>query len=134
MKDRFINIGIFVLATIAFAITVSVLESINPFSTPMPKGMTLDHPDFASYMASQSVAAYGWIILGYATGSLVAGFVLSRFNNSNFSPFSLGGGLTGVGILNLYSLPHPTWFWISIFVYIPFIYLGTKIYPKRQLK
>jgi len=135
MKDRLINIGHIIVATISFGIIVSVLEHFNPFAIPMPLHLEISTPEFAEYMANQPVSAYLWIILGYAVGSFGAGFVLSRLsNNLSSARIALAGGLTGLGIMNMFALPQPTWFWISVLVYFPFIFLGAKIYPKRTLE
>jgi hypothetical protein len=134
MKDRLLNIVHIVLATICFALLVGTLESINPFAQPMPKGLDVSSPELANYMASQPLSAYLWIMLGYAIGSYGAGFILSRFSkNITGARISLAGGITALGVMNLYALPHPKWFWISLLIYFPFIYLGTRLYPKREL-
>ena len=135
MKDRLINIGHIILATICFGLLVGTMEHYNPFAIPMPVNLDISTPEFAAYMANQPVSAYLWIILGYAVGSFGAGFVLSRLsNNLSSARIALSGGLTALGIMNMFALPQPTWFWISVLVYFPFIFLGAKVYPKVQFE
>jgi hypothetical protein len=101
----------------------------------MPVNLEISTPEFAAYMANQPVSAYLWIMLGYAVGSFGAGFVLSRLsNNLSSARIALSGGLTALGIMNMFALPQPTWFWISVLVYFPFIFLGAKVYPKVQFE
>jgi hypothetical protein len=131
MKTKIINLLSIVIACIAFAVAVSIMEQWNPFSTEMPKDVSIESETFRIYMESQPTSAYMWIALGYAVGSIVAGWVLSRFNQHlSTSRITLSGGLMGVGVMNLLTIPHPTWFWLSLLIYFPCIYLGTKIFPK----
>lgn len=131
MKTKIINLLSIVIACIAFAVAVSIMEQWNPFSTEMPKDVSIESEAFRIYMESQPTSAYMWIALGYAVGSIVAGWVLSRFNQHlSTSRITLSGGLMGVGVMNLLTIPHPAWFWLSMLIYFPCIYLGTKIFPK----
>lgn len=132
MKKKLINILSIVISCIAFAVAVSFMEAWNPFSTAMPEGISIESNEFRLYMESQPTSAYLWIVFGYAIGSIVAGLVLSRFNEHvSTSRITLSGGLMGVGVMNLLTIPHPTWFWLSLLIYFPCIYLGTKIFPKK---
>ena len=134
MKTKIINLLSIVIACIAFAVAVSIMEQWNPFSTEMPKDVSIESETFRIYMESQPTSAYMWIALGYAVGSIVAGWVLSRFNQHlSTSRITLSGGLMGVGVMNLLTIPHPMWFWLSLLIYFPGIYLGSKIYPKKNI-
>ena len=117
MKTKIINLLSIVIACIAFAVAVSIMEQWNPFSTEMPKDVSIESEAFRIYMESQPTSAYMWIALGYAVGSIVAGWVLSRFNQHlSTSRITLSGGLMGVGVMNLLTIPHPIWFWLSLLI------------------
>lgn len=131
MKTKIINLLSIVFACIAFAVAVGLMEQWNPFATEMPKGLSIESNEFKLYMESQPTSAYLWIALGYGVGSLVAGLALSRFNQHlSTSRITLSGGLMGLGVMNMLTIPHPSWFWLSLLIYFPCIYLGTKIFPK----
>jgi hypothetical protein len=133
MKEKLINIFSIVIACIAFAVVVSLVEQWNPFSTPMPANISVESEEFKRYLEMQPSSAFLWVALGYAVGSLAAGFALSRINQHiSTSRITLSGGLMGLAVLNMLTIPHPTWFWLLLIFYFPCFYLGTKIFPRAQ--
>ncbi len=134
MKEKLINIFSIVIACIAFAVAVSLIEQWNPFSTPMPDDISVESEEFKRYMELQPYPAFLWVAFGYAVGSIAAGFALSRFNQHiSTSRITLSGGLMGLAVMNMLTIPHPTWFWLHLILYFPCVYLGTKIYPRKPL-
>ena len=96
------------------------------FKTP---GLDPRNPKTISdMMTNMPIAAFVWLLLGYAVsaflGGLVATFIAGR---NNVQPaLIVGTFLTVGGIMNLIMIPyHPVWFMVvSILIYVPFAWLG----------
>ena len=65
-------------------------------------------------MANMPVAAFLWLLLGYAMASLLGGIVASFISGrNNYIPALMIGVFLTVGsIMNFIMIPHPTWFMV----------------------
>ena len=86
-------------------------------------------------LAPTSFHLYILINYGIATffGCICASIIASTKKNSK--AVTIGGILTGFGILNLINVGHPTWVIVSgLFVFLPFAFLGGWIGTKLSSK
>ncbi|NVK22119.1 MAG: hypothetical protein HWD86_06345 [Kangiellaceae bacterium] len=124
-----------ILAVIAGVVvgvlTIFAIESINMVRFPWPEGLSMEDTEaFNAYVASLPIDALLTVILAYALGSFVAGFVSAKVATSKHMVIGIicGALLTVAGIMNIMAIPHPMWFNIvSLIVFIPMAIFGVKM-------
>ena len=119
---------------VAASVVMLVVESINghvlyPELGQMAKGMT-DREAIRALLASAPVGALLVVLLGWALGSLLGGFVAAWIGRN--APVAhalvLGGFLTLAGIANNVMIPPPGWFWIpTLAVFLLGAYAGARL-------
>jgi hypothetical protein len=106
-------------------------------------GMIFQHPavdmkdpkTISNMMTSMPVAAFIWILLGYAFSSFVGGLIATVISGRQKMNAALivGAFLMVGGIMNLIMIPfHPMWFMIAdVCIYIPCSWLGYMVVRSR---
>jgi MFS family permease len=122
----------FVAATAVMILT----ESLNgrvlyPELGKAAEGMT-DREAIRALMATAPVGAFLVVLLGWALGSFVGGFLAARIGRN--SPVAhalvLGVLLTLAGIANNLMIPPPAWFWLPTLVaFLPAAIVGARLAP-----
>ncbi len=131
-----------VLAGLAVAVVFFMLfQGTSGAMYPPPPGLDLNKPeDLATYIDTLPQTAMFIVLLGYAVGSLMGGFVTAKVMMTRaVTPgqlrtpvLILGGLLTLASILNLRSIPHPTWFTvINLAVFFPMVLAGARLTQLR---
>ncbi|RMG68257.1 MAG: hypothetical protein D6715_02720 [Calditrichaeota bacterium] len=113
------------------ALTVGLVEILGNFVFPLPRDVDLSTPEAISQaMASIPLGAMLFVLLAWAMGSLVGGFLAAWLAASHHSTMALavGGILMIGGITTLVQIPHPLWFSvIGLLLFLPAAYLGGKL-------
>lgn len=102
--------GSFVGAMIIYA-----FQTLGQIAIPPPMEYDPADPDiFKKLTANDSLKVLIPILLSYATGSVVGGFLAGLLSKGGNLLASLLTGivLLGVGLLNLINFYHPAWFWM----------------------
>ena len=129
MRYRFLSIG---LGLFAGFLTIVLVEWIVGQMYPMPA--EIDRSDIEAieaYMRNEApLASFIGIWVAYLLGALTSGFAAAWFEKRG-PKFELriawitGAVLMAFGLMNLFMLPHPTWFWVaSLLVFMPAAWLG----------
>ena len=122
------NILSVIVGLIASFFVIEVIEIIGYKIYPPTTNLNFNNPDsFREYVSNAPNIIFILVILGYALGSLAGGFVASVIASVNkmTKAIAVGGVLMGLGLFNLFNIPHPTWVIISaLIVFIPFAYFG----------
>jgi hypothetical protein len=104
------------------------LEIVSHIIYPIPEGTDLNNADaINAYTSAAPVIVFILLVVSYSLGSLVGGLVSSSVATLNKMTKSIttGGILMGLGVYNLFMIPHPVWtIIVSIFLFIPCSYLG----------
>ena len=102
---------------------VAAIETISSVVYPPPPELDIsDQAALAEYVAALPMGAFLLVLIAHAIGSFVAGGVCTLIAKSTWY---LGAGLIGclltvAGIVNLVTIPHPTWFAVvDWMLYIP---------------
>jgi predicted MFS family arabinose efflux permease len=107
-------------------------------------GFLFQHPDvdmknpttISDSMASMPIAAFLWVLLGYAVSSFIGGLIASLISGrTKVQPALIVGAMLMVGgIMMIIVIPyHPLWFIIaSVFAYIPFAWFGHLLVRKKE--
>jgi hypothetical protein len=127
-------VAFFIGITIA-VVSFSLVETLNAKLYPVPDNIDPhDLNAMKSYVAHLPSAALLILLLGWMLGSFLCGFIVAIVGKSNSrTPAYIAGlFLTTAGIVDLFMIPHPTWFVIiGMTVFIPFTLLGHLVAPKK---
>jgi ABC-type Na+ efflux pump permease subunit len=134
----FRNLLSVIVGLIASFIVIEVIEIIGYKMYPPTTNLNFNNPDsFREYISSAPNSVFLLVILGYALGSLAGGFVASVIAKQNkyTKAITVGGILMGLGVFNLFNIPHPLWVIIfALIVFLPFAYFGGKLGIKVSTK
>lgn len=129
-------IAFFIGITVA-VISFSLVEKLDAKLYPIPDNIDPnDLNAMKSYVAHLPNTALMILLSGWIIGSFICGFVVALINKSpNRTPAYIAGlFLTTAGIVDLFMIPHPTWFVvIGMAVFIPFTLLGHLVAPKKAM-
>lgn len=107
---------------IAGSVCIWAVETLNHNLYPFPVGMKANDMDsFKLYVETLPFLGKFLVIVGYALGALVSGFVSTKIAKNGKSTAAIICGLIFLSftIYNMIVLPTPIWFWIlGILVWI----------------
>ena len=133
MTKRILSVVIALIA--AFGLIMG-FEYLGGFLFQHPAIDIKNPTTISDMMASMPIAAFLWILLGYAVSSLVGGIIASLISGRTKVRTSLivGGVLMAGGFMNIITIPyHPLWFIIAcIFAYVPFSALGYLLVRRKE--
>jgi hypothetical protein len=129
-----------IVGFVAASAVMMIVETANgrllyPELGKRAEGVT-GRQEIAAIMASAPVGALVVVLIGWALGSGVGGFLATLISRKppGRQGLVLGILLTLAGIANNLMLPPPFWFWIATFaVLLPATYLGAWLVPRRML-
>lgn len=137
MKIR--NILAVVIGIIVSIIIIIIGEALAHIINPLPADVDMHNPEaLKAFIANAPISLHLIILCNYALACFVGGLIASSIaiDKKMNKAMSLGGIFMGVGMFSLISL-HPTWVVIcSVFIFLPFAYLGgmmsIKISDKKK--
>lgn len=111
-----------VAGIIVGSICVWAVETLNHVLYPYPEGMKPgDMEGFKAYIETLPFLGKFMVIIGYALGALVSGFIATKISKDGKPTAALICGVIFLffTIYNMTVLPTPIWFWIlGILVWI----------------
>lgn len=117
-------------------ITLGLVEGLGHLIFPPPEGLDMTNMEVvAEYLKTAPIGAILWVMLAWIIGSFVGGAVATMIGKEfgRMPAYIVGGVLTLSGILNLVMVPHPSWFWMAILVFIPSALVGRKVVADKNL-
>lgn len=110
------------------------LEMLSPYQ--LPPGMNENDPaSLSAWVATLPLSAFVIILLAYFLGSVAGAWVTNKIAApTHYRPaLIVGFGLFVIGLMNLISISHPTWFGlISSLIYFAGAWLGGRIARRTQ--
>lgn len=100
---------------IAGSVCVWGVETLNHILHPYPAGMKAnDIEAFKSYIENLPFLGKFMVIVGYALGALVSGFISTKIAKNGKPTAAIICGLIFLSftIYNMVVLPTPIWFWV----------------------
>lgn len=100
---------------IAGSVCVWGVETLNHILHPYPAGMKAnDMEAFKSYIENLPFLGKFMVIVGYALGALVSGFISTKIAKNGKPTAAIICGLIFLSftIYNMVVLPTPIWFWV----------------------
>lgn len=109
-------------------------QIISTHLITMPTALDMKNPEIIkTFIATAPPSFHLFILINYAIATLIGCFFCSIIASSKkiTKAVTIGGILTGVGILNMVSVGHPAWVIIcGVFAFLPFAYFGGLIGAK----
>jgi hypothetical protein len=99
---------------VAFVL-IAMVEMLGMRVYPPPAGMDPTNLEsIKAAMARVPLGALLFVLLAYTVGSVAGGWVAARFAPSArmMHAMIVAALLFGAGLMNLMTIPHPTWFWV----------------------
>jgi len=125
------NILAVVLALLAGALGVFLVESLSAFIYPPPADLDVaDKEALAGFVEKLPTGALVLILVAHALGSLAGGVVCALVARRVWygGAAIVGVLLLAAGVANLVMIPHPTWFSIiDVLLYVPLALLGCAL-------
>ena len=120
-----------VLAGLGVAIGIIFgVEGLNGVFFPLPPGTDISNPEaMKAVLAGLPTMALVVVLIGWALGSVLGGWVATAVGGRTRGPATVLGAILFLGALyNLYTIPHPAWFWVpGLLVWLPGVKLGEKL-------
>ncbi|OBW40113.1 hypothetical protein AB670_03580 [Chryseobacterium sp. MOF25P] len=104
-----------VAGIIVGSICVWAVETVNHLIYPYPEGMKPgDMEGFKNYIEALPFLGKFMVIIGYALGALVSGFIATKISKDGKPTAALICGIIFLvfTIYNMTVLPTPIWFWV----------------------
>jgi len=103
---------------------------------PVPEGVDTSNPlVMRAYIATLPMGAKLIVLASWMVAAFVGGAVGARLapeGKGRIVAINVGALLMLGGVINAFSLPHPTWMLIiGLLQYIPLAHLGAKVMEKR---
>ncbi|ALR30718.1 hypothetical protein ATE47_09340 [Chryseobacterium sp. IHB B 17019] len=115
---------------VAGSICVGAVEWLGHKLYPLPAGIKPDDVEaFKEYVATAPFMALLFVILAYAVGALVAGFISTKIANDGKSRSAVicGALFLAATIYNMVVLPTPIWFWVLGIAVWGLVWVGYKL-------
>ncbi|SIQ52117.1 hypothetical protein SAMN05880574_11539 [Chryseobacterium sp. RU37D] len=97
------------------SLCIWIIESLGHYLYPLPAGIkTTDVEGFKNYVSTLPFSALLLVLIGYALGAVVSGFISTKIadDDKNRSALICGIFFLLATVYNMIMLPTPVWFWI----------------------
>jgi len=117
-----------VVGLIVGALANMMILMVSILQNPLPEGMDVnDAKQMAEYVNQLPLSAFMITLAAHAGGALAGAFVCSAIMRKRWlrGMIIIGTVIMIGGIINLYSISHPTWFAIAdVLLYLPAALVG----------
>lgn len=128
------NIISVIIGIATAGIVVYFIQSISISLFPLPKDLNpRDMNAMKEHVATLPPLAFILVLLAHFFGALAGAAIGSKIASSSQFKLSMiiGVFMLIMGIINLFTIPHPVWFMIAdMFTYLPGAFIGFKIYQR----
>jgi hypothetical protein len=126
-------LGVFLGVLLAGVVTMAV-EAPCAVLYPLPPGLDPnDQEAFRSYVMALPVSAFLLVLLAWFAGSFCGAWLAARIARRAplIHALVVGAVMFAGGLAELFSMPHPTWFWIAGPLAFPFaVLIGASLNRK----
>ena len=120
-----------VFGTVVAVVLIIAIEALSHTIYPVPDGLDLTNPEILqAYVMGMPIAAWLIVLGAWLVATLVGGLLACFIAKESPLVYSaIIGGLVLLGtIINLISIPHPTWFSITaILAIIATIFVTSRL-------
>ena len=130
------NIFALLVGAIVAIVLIALVQVAAHTVYPPPAGLDYKDPEVMKKIMMEAPAgALLMVLLSYFTGTAVGAWVAARLSADapERQGWLIGGMMLVSGVMNLWAIPHPAWFWVgSIVVFIVAAWLGVKNGARRR--
>lgn len=122
-----------VLATIAGVLTGGIVVGLGEYASrlvyPLPAGVDMrDVEAMRAAVAALPPGAFAGVLLSWAMGSLVGGWVAAKISSVSGPALAVGAIQLAFGIVNMVTIPSPVWFMVAgCLLFVPSAWLGARL-------
>ncbi|HBF22848.1 MAG TPA: hypothetical protein DDW23_03445 [Planctomycetes bacterium] len=131
-----INNAIAVVVGLAVGMAVNMgLVVANMALFPAPEGFNWEDPVVVSeYLAALPILAFLIVLAAHLGQAFVGGWVAAKISKANPMGVALTVGALSLagGIMNMMQLPHPTWMWIEMPLYLVVAWAAGNLERSRR--
>jgi len=109
---------------------VGLVQQLGHYLYPLPSGTDPNDPEaIKKYVENAPFMAIFFVIISYAVGALVGGFVSTKIANDGKKIYALIIGILFLfnSIYMMVTIPSPIWFWILGIAAWSLVLLGWKL-------
>lgn len=120
---------------VAAVIVIWAVQSVGHAIYPLPEGLDPRDTDaIAGYVETAPFGALVFPLVAWIVGTFVGGLVASYVARTRPMVFAgiVGALLLISSVVNLISIPHPTWFMIAAIILIPAAAYGASRFATRS--
>ena len=112
-------VGAVLAGIVAAGLLVFAIEMVSSRMYPLPPGVDVNDPTaVASHVANLPAGAFAFVLAAWTAGAFIGVWLATRMARSWVAGVVVAILFLGASFANLYSLPHPTWFWAAAIVLI----------------
>lgn len=124
------NILALLAGAIVAIVVIGLVQTAAHFLYPPPPGLDYNNPEvLKKVMMEAPVGALLMVLLSYFAGTFIGSWVAARLaaDAPARQAYLIGGMMLISGLMNLFAIPHPLWFWVgSIAAFVAAAWLGGK--------
>jgi hypothetical protein len=116
------SLGAIALGVITAMLVIVAGDTLAHAFYPLPAGIDYrDKPAMSAAIGNLPSGAFAIVLLGWALGSFLGGFVAAKMADRRrlFHALIVGVILLAAGIANLVQVPHPPWMWVAGIIVFP---------------
>lgn len=103
------------VGVIATSVAVGLVQQLGHYCYPLPEGTNPNDPEaIKKYVETAPFMPLFFVIISYAVGALVGGFVATKIANDGKKSYAILLGIVFLltSIYMMIIIPSPIWFWI----------------------
>ncbi len=124
------NILALLAGAVVSIVLIGLVQAAAHYVYPPPPGLDYNNPEVLKQIMMQApVGALLMVLLSYFVGTFVGSWVAARLaaDSPQRQAYLIGGMMLISGMMNLFAIPHPVWFWVgSVAVFVAAAWLGGK--------
>jgi len=129
------NILALLAGAVVAIVVIGLVQAAAHHLYPPPPGIDFNDPAVLKrIMMEAPVGALLMVLLSYFCGTFVGSWVAARLaaDTPTRQAYLIGGMMLISGLMNLFAIPHPVWFWVgSITVFVAAAWLGGKLGARK---
>ncbi|QFG53143.1 hypothetical protein [Chryseobacterium sp.] len=121
---------------LAGGLGIYLIETLGHKLYPLPAGIDRNDMDaMASYVSTAPFMALFFVILAYAVGALLSGYISTKVSADGKMIYALICGLVFLlqTIYMMYSMPTPAWFWVAGVLVWSLVWVGYRLADNSKI-
>ncbi len=114
-------------------IAIMAFHYLGMLFYPLPEGIDMNNmEDMKQYVLTAPTGTLFMVMFAHLGGTFVGAIISGLISHKKIVAYIIGALFTAVGGYNIFLLPHPWWFWIEVFLYVPIAIIGVNLMNKKS--